>query len=33
MLMAEKSANTDLPPIGFCNDWLLGSKYAFVKKP
>jgi hypothetical protein len=18
----------DLPPIGFCNDWLLGSKYA-----
>jgi hypothetical protein len=30
--LVVKSAITDLPPIGFCNEPLLGSKYAFVKK-
>jgi hypothetical protein len=28
MLLAWKTANTDLPPIGFCIEFLLGSKYA-----
>jgi hypothetical protein len=28
MLMVVKSTNTDLPPIGFCNEPLLGGKYA-----
>ena len=27
MLMVAESANSDRPPIGFCNDLLLGSKY------
>ena len=26
MLMATKSANTDLPFLGFCNEFLLGSE-------
>jgi len=27
MLLALETAITDLPPIGFCNEPLLGSKY------
>jgi hypothetical protein len=27
MLLVAESANTDLPPIGFCILFLLGSKY------
>jgi hypothetical protein len=27
MLLTVKNANTDLPPLGFCNEPLLGSKY------
>jgi hypothetical protein len=27
MLLVVENANTDLPPIGFCIDWLLGFKY------
>jgi hypothetical protein len=27
MLLSVFHANTDLPPIGFCNEPLLGSKY------
>jgi len=27
MLMVAENAITDLPPIGFCNEPLLGSKY------
>ena len=23
LFLVEKSANTDRPPIGFCNDWLI----------
>ena len=30
LFLVEKSANTDLPPIGFCMLFLLGSKYAGV---
>jgi hypothetical protein len=30
MFLAVKSANTDRPPIGFCNEPLIGSKYAFA---
>jgi hypothetical protein len=26
MLMTAENANTDLPPIGFCNELLLGSE-------
>jgi len=32
MLMALKNTNSDLPPIGFCNVLLLGSKYADNKE-
>jgi hypothetical protein len=28
MLLAPENANSDLPPIGFCNEPLLGPKYA-----
>ena len=28
MLMAGETANSDLPPIGFCKEPLIGSKYA-----
>jgi hypothetical protein len=28
MLMAAKNANTDLPPLGFCYQFLLTYKYA-----
>jgi hypothetical protein len=28
MFLVVETANTDRPPIGFCIDWLLGSKYA-----
>jgi hypothetical protein len=28
MLLGVFSVNTDLPPIGFCIESLLGSKYA-----
>jgi hypothetical protein len=28
MLLAVKSANTDRPSTGFCNEPLLGGKYA-----
>jgi hypothetical protein len=28
MLLTAKNVNSDLPPIGFSIDWLLGSKYA-----
>ena len=27
MLMIGKTSNTDLPPIGYCNEFLIGSKY------
>jgi hypothetical protein len=27
ILLVAENANTDLPPIGFCNEFLLGSKY------
>src|SRR4030042_3114584 len=33
IFLVVESANTDRPPIGFCNDWLLGSKsndYSFL---
>jgi hypothetical protein len=32
MLLVVKSAITGRPSAGFCNDWLLGAKYAVVKK-
>jgi hypothetical protein len=28
LFLVVKSANSDRPPIGFCNESLLGSKYA-----
>jgi len=28
MLLECFSANSDLPPIGFCNEFLIGYKYA-----
>jgi hypothetical protein len=30
MVLAAENANRDLPPIGFCNEFLLGSKHAVV---
>ena len=30
MLLVVENANTDLPPIGFCIELLLGSKYEWV---
>jgi len=32
MLLAPENANRDLPPIGFCNEPLIGSKYAVCQE-
>jgi hypothetical protein len=32
MVLVEKSADADRPSTGFCNDWLLGGKYAVCQE-
>jgi hypothetical protein len=32
MILVGWAANADRPPIGFCMDWLLGSKYIVCQE-